>query len=72
MKQIKKCLRLASDCSGMGTDMHAALQLGLKHRHIFASDSIKYCRKVLKLLLQIHDSFHLTVSFDLLSSCYVS
>ncbi len=49
MKQCKKALRLGSDCSGMGTDIIAAKQLGLKHKVVFVSDKNKNCRAVLNL-----------------------
>ena len=47
MTQSKPCLNLASDCSGMGTDYHAAKAQGLRFRMLFASDSNKHCRSVL-------------------------
>lgn len=46
--QIKGQLRLASDCSGMGTDGYAARALGLNYVNVFASDSDDACRRVLQ------------------------
>ena len=49
MKQVKSVLKIASDCSGMGSDKHAARSLGLDFKTIFESDCDHHCRQVLKM-----------------------
>ena len=46
--QLKRKLRLGSDCSGMGTDTYAARAAGLVFENVFASDSDAACRLVLR------------------------
>ena len=50
MKHQKKAvISMASDCSGLGTDVLAGRELHLKVNHLWASDTDEGCRQVLKL-----------------------
>lgn len=43
-----KVIKIGPDCSGMGTDAVAMSRLGVTFENIFASDTDKHCRDVLK------------------------
>ena len=48
VEQTKTTIKIASDCSGVGTDAFAAAELGLTFRSVFASEIDASCRQVLR------------------------